>query len=136
GGSSGPADDSNELLGLKGVELVSGSSGTERIFSLYPYFMNNLRIGKGFEIGNRKGIGAGSREGNEVGSGSNGNNGHKGNSGNSGNIGNDGNSGPKFSSRKITMELRIDNLFNETYRNELQRFMPGRSYMLNLKYDF
>ncbi|MFC2089705.1 TonB-dependent receptor plug domain-containing protein [Bacteroidota bacterium] len=35
----------------------------------------------------------------------------------------------------ITAELRIDNLFNETYRNILNRFMPGRSYMLSLKLD-
>lgn len=36
----------------------------------------------------------------------------------------------------FTLELDIDNLFNETYRNILQRFMPGRSYMIHLKYDF
>jgi len=36
----------------------------------------------------------------------------------------------------FTLELDIENLFNETYRNILQRFMPGRSFLLNLKYDF
>jgi len=36
----------------------------------------------------------------------------------------------------FTLELDIDNLFNETYRNILQRFMPGRSYLIHLKYDF
>ena len=36
----------------------------------------------------------------------------------------------------FTLELKIDNLFNETYRNVLMRFMPGRSFLLQLKYDF
>jgi iron complex outermembrane receptor protein len=120
GGSGGPTDDSNELL---------TPSGNERIYSLYPWFMNNLRIGKGFELGkrkrveteNREGLEMGDRRGIEVGSGSNGSSRH---------------SSPNLSSRKIIVELRIDNLFNETYRNELQRFMPGRSYTLHLKFDF
>ncbi len=38
--------------------------------------------------------------------------------------------------QEVIVELRIDNLFNETYRNELQRFMPGRSYTINLKFEF
>lgn len=37
---------------------------------------------------------------------------------------------------KLSTELYIDNLFNETYRNVLQRFMPGRSYNIHLKFDF
>ena len=61
--------------------------------------MNNLRIGKGFEVGGGK-------------------------------------SGVGRSPQKINLELRIDNLFDETYRNELQRFMPGRSYMLHMKFEF
>ena len=36
----------------------------------------------------------------------------------------------------FTVELKIENLFNESYRNVLMRFMPGRSFTLNLKYDF
>ncbi|MCA1747427.1 MAG: hypothetical protein LC655_06995, partial [Bacteroidales bacterium] len=45
GGGGGPTDDSNELPGLKGIE---------RLYSLYPYFMNNLKIGKGIDIGSGK----------------------------------------------------------------------------------
>jgi iron complex outermembrane receptor protein len=40
------------------------------------------------------------------------------------------------SSGTFTLELKIENLFNESYRNVLMRFMPGRSFTLNLKYDF
>jgi len=36
---------------------------------------------------------------------------------------------------KLSLELYINNLFNETYRNILQRFMPGRSYNIHIKYD-
>jgi iron complex outermembrane receptor protein len=36
----------------------------------------------------------------------------------------------------LSAELYIDNLFNETYRNVLQRFMPGRSYNIHMKFDF
>ncbi len=36
----------------------------------------------------------------------------------------------------FTLELKIENLFNESYRNVLMRFMPGRSFTLNMKYDF
>jgi iron complex outermembrane receptor protein len=121
-GSGGPADDSDELLGLKGGGLVSGSSeneqfhsssgaeqlsdasGNDRLYSLYPWFMNNVRIGKSFAVGSGK---MGSRK-------------------------NDA----RVPLQKIIVELRIDNLFNETYRNELQRFMPGRSYTMHLKFDF
>ena len=36
----------------------------------------------------------------------------------------------------FSIELAVHNLFNETYRNILQRFMPGRHYTLMLKVDF
>jgi outer membrane cobalamin receptor len=36
---------------------------------------------------------------------------------------------------RFSLELYVDNLFNETYRNILQRFMPGRSYNIHIKYD-
>jgi len=36
----------------------------------------------------------------------------------------------------FSIELVVLNLFNETYRNILQRFMPGRHYTLMLKIDF
>jgi outer membrane cobalamin receptor len=94
-GSGGPADDSNELL---------TTSGTDRLYSLYPWFMNDLRIGKRFAVGSGK-----------MESGKNDN---------------------RIPLQMMIVELRIDNLFNETYRNELQRFMPGRSYTLHLKFDF
>ena len=95
GGSSGPADDSEELL---------TTSANDRLYSLYPWFMNNLRIGKSFAVGSGK-----------MGS---------------------GNNDARVPLQKMIVELRIDNLFNETYRNELQRFMPGRSYTMHLKFDF
>jgi outer membrane cobalamin receptor len=41
-----------------------------------------------------------------------------------------------FSFGKLSLELYIDNLFDETYRNILQRFMPGRSYNIHIKYNF
>ncbi|MEX0982766.1 MAG: TonB-dependent receptor [Bacteroidales bacterium] len=99
GNSGGPADDSQELPGLNGVERLNGTSGNERLYSLYPYFMNNMRIGKRFEVGTGK-------------------------------------NGAGRSPQKINLELEVDNLFNETYRNELQHFMPGRSYMLHLKFEY
>lgn len=36
----------------------------------------------------------------------------------------------------VTVELYVDNLFNESYRNILNRFMPGRSFNIHLKYNF
>ena len=57
---------------------------------LYPYFMNNLYLGKEF-IMNRK---------------------------------------------KLDIELKILNLFNEEYRTVLQHPMPGRNYSLLIRYDF
>jgi len=57
---------------------------------LYPYFMNNLDIGKGIRL-NRT---------------------------------------------KFEVELKILNLFNESYRTVLQNPMPGRNYSLLIRYDF
>lgn len=37
---------------------------------------------------------------------------------------------------QIAIELKINNIFNETYRNVLNRFMPGRNYCLSAKYSF
>lgn len=73
------------LLSSSGIQ-----DGTERIYTLYPHFQNNISIGK--QIKQPSGI--------------------------------------------FTVELRVENLFNESYRNVLMRFMPGRSFTLNLKYDF
>lgn len=42
----------------------------------------------------------------------------------------------KFKNFKIASELKIKNLFNEVYRNVLNRFMPQRNYSLMLKFDF
>lgn len=36
----------------------------------------------------------------------------------------------------ITTELRVNNLFNETYRNILQRMMPGRHYLFMINLEF
>lgn len=37
---------------------------------------------------------------------------------------------------KFGAELKVQNLFDETYRNVLNRFMPGRHYLLMLKFEF
>ncbi len=57
---------------------------------LYPYYMNNLYLGK--EI--------------------------------------------CFKDKKFDVELKILNLFNESYRTILQNPMPGRNYSLLIRYDF
>jgi len=46
--------------------------------------------------------------------------------------------GKEIRTHAATLDLRItvDNLFNETYRNILNRFMPGRSYMLTISYKW
>jgi len=41
-----------------------------------------------------------------------------------------------FNKRKLNIELKILNLFNEDYRTVLQLPMPGRNYSLLLRYDF
>jgi iron complex outermembrane receptor protein len=38
--------------------------------------------------------------------------------------------------RKLDIELKIQNLFNEAYRTVLQHPMPGRNYALIFRYDF
>lgn len=42
----------------------------------------------------------------------------------------------KVNKRKLDVELKILNLFNEDYRTVLQLPMPGRNYSLLLRYDF
>lgn len=42
----------------------------------------------------------------------------------------------KLSNSQLTTELKINNVFNEVYRNVLNRFMPGRNYYLSVKYTF
>ncbi|MDF1571952.1 MAG: TonB-dependent receptor plug domain-containing protein [Bacteroidales bacterium] len=68
----------------------AAASGDERLYTLYPHFLNNISVGKRIEQ----------------------------------------------PAGTFTLELKIENLFNESYRNVLMRFMPGRSFTLNLKYDF
>jgi iron complex outermembrane receptor protein len=119
--------------------LLSSNSGTteddsglffpaadlDRMYSLYPHFMNNLTVGKGFPVGGRRGISRlltaeGLKNGGSPGSASD----------------LPAARGVTGETKKLTVELRIDNLLNESYRNILQRFMPGRSYNLHIKFDF
>lgn len=79
--STAPADDTDQL---------TLSTGTERMYSLYPHFLNNLTLGKKLFWGKST----------------------------------------------LALEFRADNLLNESYRNILQRFMPGRSYNMLIKIDF
>jgi iron complex outermembrane receptor protein len=46
--------------------------------------------------------------------------------------------GKKFHMKdtRIVCEFQVKNLFNENYRNILQRFMPGRHYLVMIKIDF
>ena len=69
---------------------TSSNDKTSRFDVLYPYFMNNLDIGKVIHL-NRT---------------------------------------------KFDIELKILNLFNESYRTVLQNPMPGRNYSLLIRYDF
>jgi len=69
---------------------TSSNDKTSKLDVLYPYFMNNLYIGK--EI--------------------------------------------KLNKRKLDIELKIFNLFNEDYRTVLQHPMPRRNYSLLIRYDF
>jgi hypothetical protein len=138
----------DHYAGSTGTSFSKELTGNNRLYSLYPYYMNNLRIGKEFKIGSRKGpewlsgkgvtgtgvIGKGVTGKGVTGTGVTG----KGLTAGDHKEFNDG-SGQTHTGglvRKINLELRVDNLFNETYRNELQRFMPGRSYTLSLKFEF
>ena len=69
---------------------TTSNEKTTRFDVLYPYFMNNLYVGK--EI--------------------------------------------CLKSKKIDFEIKILNLFNESYRTILQNPMPGRNYSLLIRYDF
>ena len=42
----------------------------------------------------------------------------------------------RFNNIKFDIELKILNLFNESYRTVLQNPMPGRNYSLLIRYDF
>lgn len=44
--------------------------------------------------------------------------------------------GVRLNQRKLDIELKIFNLFNEDYRTVLQHPMPGRNYSLLIRYDF
>lgn len=69
---------------------TTSNDKTSKLDILYPYFMNNLYLGKEINL-NRK---------------------------------------------KIDIELKIFNLFNEEYRTVLQHPMPRRNYSLLFRYDF
>jgi len=69
---------------------TTSNDKTSKLDVLYPYFMNNLYIGKAVSLVNRK----------------------------------------------LDIELKIFNLFNEEYRTVLQHPMPGRNYSLLIRYDF
>jgi iron complex outermembrane receptor protein len=57
---------------------------------LYPYYMNDLKLGKGFE----------------------------------------------YKAFKFDFNIKINNLFNESYRSVLQTMMPGRHYLISLSVKF
>ena len=69
---------------------TTSNDKTSKLDVLYPYFMNNLFLGK--EI--------------------------------------------RLSRKKLDIELKVFNLFNEEYRTVLQHPMPGRNYSLLIRYDF
>jgi len=69
---------------------TTSNDKTSKLDVLYPYFMNNLFLGK--VIG--------------------------------------------LSKKKLDIELKILNIFNEEYRTVLQHPMPGRNYSLLIRYDF
>ncbi len=71
-------------------EDIGAGTGTSRMNWYYPYYMNNLTIGKDLRLG-------------------------------------------KYS---LSLDFRINNLFDEEYRSVLGRYMPGRNYNLMLKFAF
>jgi outer membrane receptor protein involved in Fe transport len=69
--------------------FTTSSNDISRRDWLYPYYMNDLSLGRSFDIGNFE----------------------------------------------ASVELKVNNLFNETYRTVLYRPMPGRNYLLVLRLD-
>ena len=69
---------------------TTSNDKTSKFDLLYPYYMNNLCLGKEFQL----------------------------------------------NQSKFDIEIKIMNLFNETYRTILQNPMPGRNYSLLIRYDF